>query len=60
VPLKFVHTKSPAWLDKAFAGAFGSVLNEAIQLYQGMEAPKQVEKVEKTKRENIDSQNLVV
>jgi hypothetical protein len=28
--------------------------NTAIQLYQEMEAPKQVEKVEKAKRGNID------
>ncbi|MBD2667181.1 TPR repeat-containing protein [Richelia sinica FACHB-800] len=34
--------------------------NEAIRLYQEIEAPKQVEKVEKAKRENIDSQNVGV
>ena len=28
--------------------------NEAIRLFNEMEAPKQVEKVEKAKRENID------
>ncbi|MBD2294737.1 tetratricopeptide repeat protein [Anabaena sphaerica FACHB-251] len=34
--------------------------NEAIQLYQEMEAPKQVEKAKKAKRGNIDSQNVRV
>ncbi|MEA5620710.1 hypothetical protein VB711_23130 [Cronbergia sp. UHCC 0137] len=29
--------------------------NEAIRLFNEMEAPKQVEKVEKAKRGNIDS-----
>ncbi|MBD1211970.1 MAG: hypothetical protein H9534_04275 [Dolichospermum circinale Clear-D4] len=29
--------------------------NEAIQLFNEMEAPKQIEKVEKAKRGNIDS-----
>ena len=37
------------------AGKSHTNFNEAIQLFNEMEAPKQVEKVEKAKRGNIDS-----